>query len=101
MLVKTPVAEIVIDEKILKEIASEYLKSHYDSHLEKEWFTVKDLEYITGYGRSWIIENIIEDPYVRNNGIAKRLGDGKKRQWRIDAEAIRPFLKRLFKDAEY
>lgn len=101
MNLSTPMAQIVIDEGLLREIANEYVKEHCEKHLDKVWYTIKDLEHITGYGRTWIMEYIIEDPYVRKNGIAKRIGDGKKRQWRIDAERIKPFLKRLFDDAEY
>lgn len=93
---KSPIIEIKVDEKWLEAFAKDYVKQLYDERLKPEWLTVADLEQITRHEKKWIIENIINDPYVQKNGIAKKAGMNIKSKWIVDAERIRPFLKRLF-----
>lgn len=89
---------IEFDTQYMEKFAKEYLKELYQTQLKPEWLTISDLEHITRHKRAWIMENIVDDPYVRNNGIAKKESDSKNAQWLFDAERIRPFLKRLFKE---
>jgi hypothetical protein len=92
-----PVAiSIQVDDQYMEKYAKEYIKKLYDERLKPEWLTISDLEKITRHKRAWIMDNIIYDPYVRNNKIAKKESDSKVAQWIVDAERIRPFLKRLF-----
>ncbi|MFZ4889877.1 DUF771 domain-containing protein [Enterococcus innesii] len=93
---KSPIIEIKVDDQWLEELAKDYLKQLYSERLKPEWLTVADLEQITRHEKKWIIENIINDPYVQKNGIAKKAGVNTKSKWIVDAERIRPFLKRLF-----
>lgn len=96
-MIDSPRIEIVADEKWLEAFAKDYIEQLYDERLKPEWLTVADLEQITRHEKKWIIENIINDPYVQKNGIAKKAGMNIKSKWIVDAERIRPFLKRLFK----
>lgn len=90
--------QIHLNNKWLEDYAKEYINKLYAEKLKPEWLTISDLEHITSRKRQWVMENIIYDPYVRENGIAKRDSDSKKAQWLIDSERIRPFLKKLFSD---
>ena len=92
----SPIIEIKVDEEWLEAFARDYVKQLYDESLQPEWLTLADLEQITRHEKKWVIENIINDPYVQKNGIAKKAGMNTKSKWIVDAERIRPFLKRLF-----
>ncbi|MGX2944187.1 DUF771 domain-containing protein [Enterococcus alishanensis] len=89
---------IQVDDRYMEKYAKEYIKKLYDKSLRPEWLTIADLEKITRRKRGWIMQFIIDDPYVRKNKIAKKESDSPKAQWLIDAERIRPFLKRLFNE---
>lgn len=94
-----PIAvNLQIDNQFLEKYMKEYLSEYCHEYLKPEWLTISDLEKITRRKRTWIMENIIYDPYVRKNKIAKRDGDSPKAQWLVDAKKIRPFLNRLFED---
>lgn len=95
-MIEQPRIEIVADNDWLEKFAKEYLQQLYDERLKPEWLTIPDLEEITRHERKWIMEHIINDPYVQKNGIAKKAGGNTKSKWIVDAEKIRPFLKRLF-----
>lgn len=91
---------IQVDEQYMEKFAKDYLNELYKKALAPEWLTIADLEHITRHKRAWIMEYIVDDSYVRKNGIAKKESDSKNAQWLFDAERIRPFLKRLFNDME-
>ncbi|PEH48032.1 DUF771 domain-containing protein [Enterococcus faecium] len=91
---------IQVDDRYMERFAKAYLDELYQKVLKPEWLTIADLEHITRHKRAWIMEYIVDDPYVRRNGIAKKESDSKNAQWLFDAERIRPFLKRLFDDME-
>lgn len=95
-MIEQPRIEIIADNNWLEKFAKEYLQQLYDERLKPEWLTIPDLEEITRHERKWIMEHIINDPYVQKNGIAKKAGGNTKSKWIVDAEKIRPFLKRLF-----
>ena len=42
------------------------------------------------------MQNIVDDPYVKKNKLAKKESDSVNAQWLFDAERIRPFLKWLY-----
>ena len=87
--------DIQVDDAYWKEYADSYLKELFDQYLRPHWLTIADMEKITRRKRVWIMEYIVDDPYVRKNKLAKKDTDGK---WIFDADNIRPFLKRLFDD---
>lgn len=87
--------DIQVDDAYWKEYADAYLKELFDHYLQPQFLTIADMEKITRRKRAWIMEYIVDDPYVRKNKLAKKDTDGK---WIFDAENIRPFLKRLFDD---
>ncbi len=49
----------------LRSLPKEYLQQLYDERLKPEWLTIPDLEEITRHERKWIMEHIINDPYVQ------------------------------------
>ena len=87
--------DIQVDDAYWKEYAVAYLNELFDQYLRPHWLTIADMEKITRRKRAWIMEYIVDDPYVRKNKLAKKDTDGK---WIFDADNIRPFLKRLFDD---
>lgn len=90
-----PRIEVQVDGKWFEQYVEKYIADYCERFLRPEWFSIKDLERITGKKRNWIMENIINDPFVRKYGIAKRAGEGNRSEWIIDAEKIRPFLRRF------
>lgn len=88
---------VQVDDQYLEKYAREYIKELFDHVLRPEWLTIADMEKITNHKRKWIIENIVDDPYVKRNKLAKR-EEGKNGKWLFDAEGIRPYLKKMFHD---
>ncbi|WP_227644903.1 DUF771 domain-containing protein [Enterococcus faecium] len=63
---------IQVDDRYMERFAKAYLDELYQKVLKPEWLTIADLEHITRHKRAWIMEYIVDDPYVRRNGIAKK-----------------------------
>lgn len=96
---ETPIQVLFqVDDKYMEEFAKKYLDELFNRFLKPKWLTIADMEKITRHKRKWIMEYIVNDPYVRRNELAKKDGDSMNAQWLFDSEGIRPFLKRLFKD---
>lgn len=94
-----PVAvNIQVDNQYMQKFAKEYLEKLFQATLKPEWLTIADMEKITRHKRAWIMQYIVDDPYVRRNKLVKKESDSKTAQWLFDAERIRPFLRRLFDD---
>lgn len=92
------VVNVQVDENYVKKLTSEKVDELFEKYLRPEWYTMADMEKITRHKRAWIMQYIVEDPYVRKNKLAKKDGDSKNAAWLFDAEGIRPFLKRLFSE---
>lgn len=93
---KPPVhVEFRVDDAYMEQFARNYLKELFDRCLKPQWLTMSDMEFITRRKRAWIMKYIVGDPYVRQNGLAKKEG-GKNGKWTFDAVRIRPFLNKLF-----
>lgn len=88
---------IQVDNQYLEKYAREYIKELFDRYLRPEWLTIADMEKITNHKRAWIMEYIVDDPYVKTNKLAKR-EEGKNGKWLFHAERIRPFLDKMFDD---
>ena len=71
-MIEQPRIEIVADNDWLEKFAKEYLQQLYDERLKPEWLTIPDLEEITRHERKWIMEHIINDPYVQKKWNRKR-----------------------------
>lgn len=87
---------IQVDNQYMERFAKTYLEQLFERSLRPEWLTIADLERITRRKRAWIMQYIVDDPYVKRNRLAKKESSAKNAQWLFDAERIRPFLKRLF-----
>lgn len=88
---------VQVDNQYMEIYAQEYIKELFDHVLRPEWLTIADMEKITRHKRAWIMEYIVDDPYVKRNNLAKR-EEGQNGKWLFDADGIRPFLKRMFAD---
>lgn len=88
---------IQVDNQYMEEFAREYVKQLFDEALRPHFLTIADMEKITRHKRAWIMEFIVEDPYVRKHKLAKK-EEGKNGKWLFHAEKIRPFLDRMFDD---
>lgn len=86
---------IQVDNQYMEKYAREYIKELFDRYLRPEWLTIADMEKITNHKRAWIMEYIVDDPYVKRNKLAKR-EEGKNGKWLFHAERIRPFLDKMF-----
>lgn len=86
--------EIQIEDKYMEKYAREYIEELFERVLRPQWLTMNDMEKITRRKRKWIMEYIVDDPFVRENELAKKDSGG---QWLFDAEKIRPFLNKLFR----
>jgi len=87
---------VQVDNQYMEKYAREYIENLYSRLLKPQWLTMKDMVQITRHKRNWIMENIVDDPYVKQNKLAKKDGDSSNSGWLFDAERIRPFLKKLF-----
>lgn len=88
---------IQVDDKYMEQYAKAYLERLFERSLKPQWLTIADMEKITRHKRAWIMEFIVDDPYVRMNKLAKK-EEGKNGKWLFDADGIRPFLQRIFND---
>lgn len=88
---------VQVDNQYLDKHMKVYIEEYCRAFLRPQWYTIADMEKITRHKRAWIMEFIVDDPYVRRNKLAKK-EEGKNGKWLFDAEGIRPFLKRLFDD---
>lgn len=86
------------DKNWLYQVAIEFLEKFYNKKLEKEWLTMEDMEYITGFSSKWIVSNICRDPRVIEGDLARRMGEGVRAPWRFENQGIRVFLKKYFKE---
>lgn len=95
---KLPVqVNVQVDNQYLDKHMKAYIEEYCEKVLRPQWLTITDMEIITRHKRAWIMEFIVDDPYVRQNKLAKK-EKGKNGKWLFDAERIRPFLQRLFDD---
>lgn len=88
---------VQVDNKYLDKHMKRYVEEYCETFLKPQWLTIADMEKITRHKRAWIMEFIVDDPYVRRNKLAKK-EEGKNGKWLFDAENIRPFLQRMFDD---
>lgn len=88
---------VQVDNQYLDKHIKAYIEEYCETFLRPEWYTISDMEKITRHKRAWIMEFIVDDPYVRRNKLAKK-EEGKNGKWLFDAKGIRPFLQRLFDD---
>ncbi|WP_430598241.1 DUF771 domain-containing protein [Enterococcus sp. AZ177] len=89
---------VQVDNQYMEKYAREYIEKLYTRLLKPQWLTMKDMIQITRHQRNWIMENIVDDPYVKKNKLAKKDGTSKNSNWLFDADGIRPFLEKLFND---
>ncbi|MDN3135994.1 DUF771 domain-containing protein [Enterococcus faecalis] len=87
---------VQVDNQYLDKHLKEYVEQYCETFLRPEWYTMSDMEKITRHKRAWIMQNIVDDSYVKKNKLAKKESDSVNAQWVFDAERIRPFLKRLY-----
>ncbi|MGL9971520.1 DUF771 domain-containing protein [Enterococcus sp. DIV1420a] len=91
------VVNIQVDDNYVKKRTDERIDELFERFLRPQWLTIADMEKITRHKRAWIMEFVVDDPYVRRNKLAKK-EEGKNGKWLFDADKIRPFLDKLFHD---
>lgn len=88
---------VQVDNQYLDKHMKAYIEEYCRAFLRPQWYTISDMEKITRHKRAWIMEFIVDDPYVRRNKLAKK-EEGKNGKWLFHADKIRPFLEKLFDD---
>lgn len=84
---------VKINQEKIKNLAKERIESYLNKNqdIDKLFYTMKDLEYITGFSRGHIENHILHDPefiYIRRkSGI----------QWIFPVEETRSYLKEWVK----
>lgn len=91
---------IQVDNQYLDKHMKEYVAQYCEKFLKPQWLTIADMEKITRHKRKWIMDFIVDDPYVKRNKIVKKESESINAQWLFHAERIRPFLDRLFDGME-
>ncbi|MCO7176149.1 DUF771 domain-containing protein [Sporolactobacillus kofuensis] len=70
---------------------------------DKIWWTMKDLEQATGYGRKWLLQNILMRPEYRSvldieNGGPVYYPECMGDMWKFIASGMKEFLEKYFGD---
>lgn len=66
------VVNIQVDDNYVKKRTDERIDELFERFLRPQWLTIADMEKITRHKRAWIMEFVVDDPYVRRNKLAKK-----------------------------
>lgn len=90
------IIQIHMDEKVIKEFAKDEVKRIVLESISKScWWDMKRLEMETCRKRDWLIENILLNPYFREE--MKQISNGREGgRWMFRGEEMRIFLDRNF-----
>jgi hypothetical protein len=92
----SPIAQIIVNDDLIADLAKQYLKNFYDARLEKEWLSRSDIKQITGMKSDWWIrEHIDNDPYVKAHGLKFDVTEEGGRAVPRYHKEIREFLKKF------
>lgn len=87
--------KIIVDERLLRELAKEEVKKLLEGIEEGSWWDLKRLESETCRKRDWLIENILLNPKFKEE--MKIISNGRESgRWMVRAAPMKSFLDKYF-----